>query len=236
MSRGRSASYILVAITFVVLLVGASTPARAAEYPFSDDFEGGLGNWSADSPWDATTAYYHSAARSATDSPSTLYGSWLDASLTLASSVDLTSATRPVLSFWHRYQIEDGYDFGYVEISTDGGTSWGLPVATFTGAVGDWVREQIDLSAYTGSADVRVRFRLESDGTVQQDGWYVDDVVIADGPAAVALDTPVTVTPNSVELTWDESGEPDFSSYRIYRSTASGFDCNDAVLVAEIDD
>ena len=61
-------------------------------------------------------------------------------------------------------------------------------------------------------------------------------MLIAEGPAAVALDVPVTVTTNSVDLTWDESLEGDFSVYRIYRSTASGFDWRTTTLVTEIGD
>ncbi len=210
--------------------------AEAATYPFADDFESGLGNWTAEAPWGATTAYYSSPVSSATDSPSTYYGASVDASLVLASSIDLTSATRPVLRFYHRHQLEDGYDFGHVEISTDGGSTWTAPVASYTGASATWIREQIDLSSYTASNDVRIRFRLVSDNTVSQDGWYVDDVVIAEGPDSVTLDTPVTITPNSVDLTWDESLEADFSVYRIYRASTATFDWRDAALVAEIDD
>ena len=28
------------------------------------------------------------------------------------------------LKFWHRYQFEDGFDGGAVEVSTDGGATW----------------------------------------------------------------------------------------------------------------
>ena len=50
--------------------------------------------------------------------------------------------------------------------------------ATYTGAIALWTREQIDLAAFSGFANVLVRFRLVSDGTVVQDGWYIDDVVV----------------------------------------------------------
>ena len=125
---------LLAVLCGIALLTVAWGHVEAVGYPFSDDFEGGLGNWSAEAPWGATTAYYASPVYSATDSPSTLYAASVDASLTLASSVDLSTATRPVLRFRHRHQIEDGYDFGYVEVSTDGGSSWNAPVATYTGA------------------------------------------------------------------------------------------------------
>src|SRR5205085_8254880 len=37
-------------------------------------------------------------------------------------SQNLSSTSQ--LTFWHRYNFEDGYDGGVVEVSTDGGTTW----------------------------------------------------------------------------------------------------------------
>ena len=163
MNRRHSVSSVVCVICSLILTLGAWGVVEAVGYPFADDFESGLGNWTAEAPWGETTAFYSSPAHSATDSPSTLYGTSVDASLTLGSSVDLSSATRPVLRFYHRYQIEDGYDFGYVEVSTDGGSTWDAPVATYTGARAQWVRDQIDLAVYAGycrrSRSIPSRFR-----------------------------------------------------------------------------
>jgi hypothetical protein len=40
------------------------------------------------------------------------------------------------------------------------------------------VQETADLSAYFGQADVRLRFRLRSDGSLQYDGFYFDDFAV----------------------------------------------------------
>ena len=232
--RQRWTTSIVCGLAVLVLITGFSAPAEAADYPFSDDFESGLANWTADAPWGETTAFYASPVYSATDSPSTFYGASVDASLSLGSSIDLAAATAPVLRFKHRHQLEDGHDFGYVETSTDGGASWSAPVATYTGGLGTWSREQVDLSVLAGYNDVRVRFRIVADGTVQQDGWYIDDVLIAEAPAAVTLSIPSGMTPNSVDLAWSASAEPGFAAYRIYRSTVPGFDWQSATLVTEI--
>ena len=234
MNRRHSVSSVVCVICSLILTLGAWGVVEAVGYPFADDFEGGLGNWTAETPWGETTAFYASPVSSATDSPSTLYGSSVDASLTLGSSVDLSSAARPVLRFRHRHQLEDGYDFGYVEVSTDGGSSWSDVLATYTGTQSSWTREQLDLAAYVGEADVRVRFRLVSDGTVNADGWYVDDVAIAEAPEPVVLDAPFAVETNSLELSWSQSAAPDFSAYRIYRASGPGVDGRAATLVAEI--
>jgi hypothetical protein len=234
MNRHRQVTSALCGIFSLVLLVGVGTTVEGAGYPFADDFESGLAAWTADAPWGDTTAFYASPVYSVTDSPSTFYGPSTDASLSLASSIDLTTATAPVLRFKHRHQLEDGRDFAHVETSTDGGASWSSPTATYSGGQGSWIREQIDLSALAGYNDVRIRFRIVTDSTVAQDGWYIDDVLIAEGPAAVTAVTPTTVTPNSVELSWSASAEPGFVAYRVYRGTSAGFDWRTATLITEI--
>ncbi len=234
MNGQRYATSALWGIISLVLIMGAGLTVEGAGYPFVDDFESGMINWTADAPWGDTTAFYASPVSSATDSPSTFYGASVDASLSLATSIDLTTATAPVLRFKHRHALEDGSDFAYVETSTDGGASWSAPAATYTGGLGTWSREQIDLSALAGYNDVRVRFRIVTDGTVSADGWYIDDVLIAEAPAAVTMATPSTVAPNSVDLSWSASAEPGFLAYRVYRGTSAGFDWRSATLVTDV--
>jgi hypothetical protein len=94
------------------------------------------------------------------------------------------------LIFWHRFQFEDGYDGGVVEVSTDGGATWvdviagggsfvsggyngtispsyGSPIAgrpAWTGgdATAAMSKVEVNLGAFAG-LDVRVRFRLACD-------------------------------------------------------------------------
>jgi hypothetical protein len=212
------------------LFVCASLPAAL---PFSDDFESGLGQWTAGSPWGLTTARYASPNRSVTDSPGTFYTNNTDAALTLTVPVNLTGAIRPALGFHHQYALETGYDFGRVEISLDGGSSWSTPpLATYTGNRGAMTREQLDLTPYAGTADFRVRFRLVTDSSVAMDGWYVDDVSIAEAPEPVTLQATQT-NRNSVGLAWTPSAAPDFAAYRIYRSSTAGVDWRSARLIME---
>jgi hypothetical protein len=87
--------------------------------------------------------------------------------------------------FWHKYDTESGYDYCLVEVSTNGGGSW-TQVASYDGLVPSWREETIDLDSYVGTSTFKVRFVLDSDGWVQKDGWYVDDVhVFADQPTGV---------------------------------------------------
>lgn len=107
------------------------------------------------------------------------------------------SEERRGVSFWHRYDTEDGWDGGIVEISPNG-IFWlnasgyilensynGVlnPAAdhdlagrlAFTGNSGGWIQTTIDLDNITWS-NIMVRFRFVSDGEIGGNGWYVDDV------------------------------------------------------------
>jgi hypothetical protein len=108
--------------------------AQAVDYPFSDNMEGAV-NWAVDPPWALIDNDAHSPIHCRTDSPGDYYDNNIDISLTLATSVNLSAAENPQLKFWHKYQIEPGYDFGYVEISTDGGGSW-VTLASYSGFSG----------------------------------------------------------------------------------------------------
>ncbi len=98
----------------ICICVVASS-AVAASYPFEDGFEVGLLNWSPSGTWSTTPVVAYSGLLSATDSHGAFYPNNMDASLTLASGMDLSSAVRPALAFHHRYSIEANYDFGSVE-------------------------------------------------------------------------------------------------------------------------
>lgn len=115
----------------------------------------------------------------------------------------------------------------------DGGNSWVSPeLAAYTGQQGTLAREQLDLSAYAGVADFRLRFRLATDSSVVMDGWYVDDVVIAEAPAPVTL-TATATNRNSIGLAWTPSAAADFAAYRLYRSLTPGLDWRTARVIAE---
>lgn len=152
------------------------TPITATPPFFADDMESGSGNWSADAPWSLTTTAAHSPDHAWTDSPTGNYGNHLDIALRLATPVHIPTTTpNPALSFWQRYQLENNYDKGYIEASTDGGSNW-QPLGDYvTGSNLTWHRMERDLTPYQGQ-DVSIRFRLDTDSSVSHDGWYIDDV------------------------------------------------------------
>lgn len=108
------------------------------------------------------------------------------------------------LTFDTSYDIEEAWDFGFVQVSTDGGHTWTSlanehttsehdpsahpkVVENVPGLTGesDWVTMSFDLSAYAGQ-DILIGFRYVTDWAAVFPGWwidnvYVDDTLISDG-------------------------------------------------------
>lgn len=143
----------------------------------SDTLENGTGNFVPDNKWKLTTTFSNSPTRSWTDSPKGNYKNRAN-SILKVKKVNLTSLLGARLVFWQRYQIERGFDFGFVEVKP-GKQPW-QAVAAFTGEQLDFQKTTIDLSKFDGQK-LAVRFRLASDGGTTADGWYVDDIEILSG-------------------------------------------------------
>ncbi len=219
-----------------VLMIGMVLASRASSYPFNDTFESGLGNWSVSGLWGESSLHAYSPTHALTDSPGRFYTNNTDHAVTLASPLDLSAAVRPVLRFYHRYSLESVYDQGVVQVSTNAGASWQTPPsATFTGNQENWTREQLDLGVCAGAPDVRLRFRLQTDGSVVKDGWYIDDVNVGEAPAAVSTLLVDGSGANSVSLSWTPSAGPGLAAYRVYRSATPALDWRTAQIVAELD-
>ncbi len=156
-----------------------------------DDVESGNLGWTAQSPWAITTEASHSPTHSWTDSPGSNYSNNRNISLT-SPALDLSGYEGVTLSFWHIYDMEPNWDYGYVEYSTNGGGTW-TQVAAYTGYDHEtWTQETISLPALEGQANARIRFRFYSDGSQVADGWHLDDIVLSGGgPACI---TPLAPT------------------------------------------
>ncbi len=182
----------------VTLTVAVHMPEGDLDFPlsftvgslvvvFSDDMESGLGNWTTTGQWGLTGGAYHSPANSLTDSPG---GGYPDQSFTTATLNGVFQATG--LSFWHHHSIELGWDFGKVQISADGG-AW-TTLETYTGNQ-TWQQVDLDLSLFAGQ-DLAIRFAMETDVSITDDGWYIDDVVVTGNPGqGLALTPPLPVSP-----------------------------------------
>jgi len=107
------------------------------------------------------------------------------------------------LTFWAWYDIEVEWDYGFVEVSTDGGATWS-PIpgsitaysenpndstawknsllgeaestdAAITGNSGGWVEATFVLPA---ASDVWVRFSYYTDEAMNGAGWFIDEVSV----------------------------------------------------------
>ena len=100
-------------------------------------------------------------------------------------SVNLTSATSAYLSFWSWYQTEpnEAYDKKFVQVSTDGGSTWNTlkQILSSQGNPGNtWQQILVDLSSYAGQS-IKIRFKFDTCDCASNNyyGWYIDDVVIS---------------------------------------------------------
>ena len=180
-------------IGFLVSLLAATTWALAlsaqagyAPFPYATDFESGLLNtnyWTLQGTWGLSTEAAKSGTNALTDSPQGVYAANDDSAAILG--VNLRRAVRPVLSFWQSHALEPNRDYGLVELSSDQGVSWTRwdEVTGWTGT--NWEQVQIDLTGYAGTQTL-IRFRLKTDGQNQADGWYIDDVQVAENTAGTA--------------------------------------------------
>jgi hypothetical protein len=92
----------------------------------------------------------------------------------------MTGYGEATLTFDDRCATEAGYDYGYVEASADGGDNWTV-LSTCSGRA-SWQSNTVALPASTDdTASVRIRFRLDSDSFVSDDGWAVDNIRIEAG-------------------------------------------------------
>jgi immune inhibitor A len=120
-----------------------------------------------------------------------------DSDMTLTQRFDLSATEQATLEFWAWYDIEENWDYAYVEVSTDGGQTWRIlttPACTtanpngnsfgcaYTGKSGagersEWVQQQVDLSAYVGQ-EILIRFEYVTDDAINRPGFVLDDVSI----------------------------------------------------------
>jgi hypothetical protein len=209
----------------VSLTIPAGVPGPRTAF-FSDDMESGVGQWitgGTNNTWGQTTALSHSPTHSWTDSPAGNYqdntSSWLS-----SPTFDLSAARGFELSFWHQYDTEDGWDFIYVEYSLDGGATWEPELGSYTGLLSTWTQETFAVPMFDDQSNVAFRFLLVSDGSVTEDGWYIDDVDLSyipygcsypvEAPGVPVLIEPLSgtiTTTQQITLSWEAGagGLPD---------------------------
>jgi immune inhibitor A len=132
------------------------------------------------------------------------------AKVDISRTVDVPAAADARFWMWNSYVIEEDWDFGFVEVSTDGGASWsqlevraedGTLVSTadgyadpngrlvdygnkshgLTGDSHGWRHDYVDLTPFAGTS-VELRLQYSTDAGWLETGWFADDFsVTADG-------------------------------------------------------
>ncbi|EAP99397.1 putative secreted protease [Janibacter sp. HTCC2649] len=113
-------------------------------------------------------------------------GSGDDLKNSITRDIDLTGKTSANVSAWLDYDIEQGYDFLYVQASTDGGANW-TDVDAIGGKSSGWVQKSWNLSAFAGK-NVKFRFNYATDGGLALKGAFIDDIAITADGAPVLTD------------------------------------------------
>ena len=129
-----------------------------------------------------------------TDVHSGKYAFWSnkgdESNMTLTREFDFSGVSAPIeISYWTWYDIEEDWDYLYLEASTDGAT-WEIlktPSGTdynpsgnaygwgYTGKSRGWIEETVDLSKFAGQK-VFIRFEYITDAAVNGEGLLLDDV------------------------------------------------------------
>lgn len=150
---------------------------------FGEDFETGARSWSTTGSWAIGTPTSgpnsgHNSTNCAATNLSGNYPNYADDWL-ISPSISLPVLTHPSsqlkLNFWEWFEIESGYDYGKLKISTDEGSTW-REMDSRSGS-SDWRQTLIDLSSYAGQA-IKLGFHFTSDYSQRYSGWYIDDFEI----------------------------------------------------------
>ncbi|WP_328808268.1 immune inhibitor A domain-containing protein [Nonomuraea antri] len=139
---------------------------------------------------------------------------WADVKIT--RDVPVPAGTDVKFWMWNNYEIEQDWDYGFVEVSTDGGETWaqqkvydegGNEVTTpdgypdpnqnlhafggkkygLTGNTDGWRHDYVNLTPFAGQT-IKLRLVYNTDAAFTPRGWHADDFQLTDGGAAVWSD------------------------------------------------
>ena len=144
----------------------------------------------AQSPWQRRAGAGFGGGAAWLQSASGSYANNLDTSLT-SPVLDLGGHESVTLQFDQRCDTESGWDFGYVETSRDGGSTW--QTAFSCDGETNWRRIELRLDALDAASQARIRFRFTSDTNTTSSGWAIDNILLqAGGASCRATQTPVS--------------------------------------------
>ena len=111
----------------------------------------------------------------------------------LTTKIDLRAVREAAMEYRVWYDLAEHYEYGYVEVSHDGGRTWRILPGKYTrrqnrwglffpdgytgGSAGRWLQERIDLSQYVG-LEILLRFEVLTDTVTTYKGMAIDDLRI----------------------------------------------------------
>ncbi|MFT4703575.1 MAG: hypothetical protein ACI81R_001267 [Bradymonadia bacterium] len=190
----------------------AADPACVASpVPYAVDFDFGAQGWGSVGTFAFELGAPAQATLSAANTGTDVWMTDLDADYSASAyyvlqspALDLTGLLDGVLNFSHIASVDDGWDEFGIFVSIDAGTTWAsVPAGTDTGSaciatsysgnmsacweddILAWTANSVVLPGTAGVADVRVRFEFGTDGSVQGEGWAIDDVSVTESAAEI---------------------------------------------------
>ncbi len=138
------------------------------------------------------------------------------ANISVARDVAVPAGTDVRFWMWNNYEIEYDWDFGFFEISTDGGQTWaqqkvfneaGTEITTaddypdpnknlqafggkkygITGDTNGWRHDYVNLTPFAGQT-IKLRLAYNTDAAFTPRGWHADDFELTNGGTAVWSD------------------------------------------------
>ncbi len=189
---------------------------------FWDDMENGATGWTTENVGEGSSQWHQVTFNSFSPNTSWWCGNELTGTYVNGFAVREMIITPEILlppvesaiylEFTESYEIEDGYDQGFVDISLDGGYEW-IRIRDFIpGSSDGWVTTTFDISQFFGNS-VKIRFFFDTGDDIANDfpGWFVDDLrVYVDGLTFLDM-TPALGAVNSgegfdISVTFDASG------------------------------
>ncbi len=113
----------------------------------------------------------------------------------LTREFDFSDVSGPItLKYWTWYDLEEDYDYVFLEVSSNGGdwriirtpsstsdnpsgNSYGWGYNGLSGGDGSWIQEEVDLSRYAGEI-IKIRFEYITDAAVHGEGLLLDSISV----------------------------------------------------------
>ena len=202
------------------LSVTITSVPTVSSFPYLEDFETGTNGWisgGVNSTWqfgDPETAFIDTANSGVNAWVTNLTGPYVvnENSYVESPCLDFsTLSADPILSFAGIFRTESCCDEGWVDVSLDGGTTWTKLGAAgegenwyndafddqwngTSGAANTWLTAEHLIDGAAGQSNVKIRFVFSSDGSINDDGFGLDDISIRAQPEfdleVVSFDAP----------------------------------------------